>query len=118
MTASSCSYAVTNKASTDIPEIICFNVEDDYEFFEFFSQVMGNCRTGLERISAVLPSGSLFIHKTGTGFQDSEGKEDRNDAGIIFFPDGSQITIAVFVQAAQTESDVADIAAEYLWQEK
>lgn len=90
----------------------------DNEFFEFFSQVMGNCRTGLERISAALPSGSLFIHKTGSGFTDSEGKEDRNDAGIILFPDGSQATIAVFAAAAKSESDVADIAAEYLWREK
>lgn len=79
---------------------------------------MGNCRTGLERISAALPSGSLFIHKTGSGFTDSEGKEDRNNAGIILFPDGSQATIAVFAAAAKSESDVADIAAEYLWREK
>ncbi len=86
----------------------------DNEYYEYLSYIMENCKTGLERVSSVIPDGSKFVHKTGTGFTNSNGETDRNDVGIVCLPDDTHITIVVFVPNAKTESDVAVIAKRYI----
>ena len=70
---------------------------------------MANCQTGTERISSIIPEGSVCVHKTGTGFPSKDKKQDRNDVGVIILPNGTHQVIAVFAPQSTKESDVATI---------
>lgn len=71
--------------------------------------MMGRCRTGRERLSGRLPTGTVVAHKTGT----IGGTV--NDVGVIMLPDGGQLVIAAFVKKSAApmevrERAIADIA--------
>lgn len=86
----------------------------DNENISFVWNIMTGCNTGMKRIAAVMPRGCRLVHKTGSGFRSSDGRQDRNDVGIIIFPDGSHVSIAVFVQESGEEKDVAEVAQQCL----
>src|SRR6185369_3837951 len=54
--------------------------------------LMSRCETGKNRIRALLPTGTLVEHKTGT----LTGLTD--DVGFITMPDGRRIVVAVFAR--------------------
>lgn len=85
---------------------------NDNNILTFVWDTMVNCHTGHERIAAVRPEGSILLHKTGTGFSLSDGRQDKNDVGIILLPDGTHISIAVFASGAKAEKDVATVAEQ------
>lgn len=86
----------------------------DNIFLSFIWDTMADCKTGCERIAAVLPDTCLWVHKTGSGFSLPDGRQDRNDVGVILFPDGSHLSIAVFVSDAIEEKNVALLAKQCL----
>jgi len=69
---------------------------------------MENCRTGTRRIPALLPTGALVAHKTGSLNNTS------SDIGIITAPDGRSIAVAIYVTGqgsrANREARIASIA--------
>lgn len=83
---------------------------NDNECLSFVWNTMADCRTGRERIAAVIPQGCRLVHKTGSGFTSSDGRQDRNDVGVILCPDGSYMPLAVFVQDSKEEKEVAAVA--------
>lgn len=87
---------------------------NDNKNLSFIWNIMADCSTGQQRIAAVLPKGSKWIHKTGSGFPSSDGRQDRNDVGIILLPDGSHLSIAVFLPKSTEENEVAEIAEHCL----
>lgn len=87
-----------------------FNHKDDSEYLSFIWKTMKNCKTGAERISASIPKGAIFVHKTGTGFTYPDNTKDRNDAGIIVMPDGTYMVIVVFISHSKTEHELARVA--------
>ena len=84
------------------------------EYLGFVWETMANCQTGTERISSIIPQGSVFVHKTGTGFPSKGKRQDRNDAGVIIMPNGTHQVIAVFAPQSIRESDVATIGKKYI----
>lgn len=87
---------------------------NDNKNLSFIWNIMADCSTGQQRIAAVLPKGGKWIHKTGSGFPSSDGRQDRNDVGIILLPDGSHLSIAVFLPKSKDENEVAEIAEQCL----
>lgn len=83
------------------------------EYLGFVWETMANCQTGTERISSIIPEGSVFVHKTGTGFPSKDKRQDRNDAGVIIMPDGTYQVIAVFAPQSVKEDDVATVGKKY-----
>lgn len=86
----------------------------DNEYVTFVWNTMAGCNTGMERIAAVVPQGCRLVHKTGSGFRLPDGRQDRNDVGIIILPDGSHVSLAVFVRETNEEKDVAEVAQQCL----
>ena len=84
--------------------------KNDNAFLAFVWDTMAETKTGAGRIAAIVPQNGRLYHKTGTGFPSSDGRQDRNDVGIIVFPDGSHLSLAIFVSAAMDEHEVAAIA--------
>jgi beta-lactamase class A len=65
-------------------------------------QMMGEVKTGAERISAALEPGWTWAHKTGTGGH-ANGQTRTlgvNDIGLLTAPDGETFAVAVFVAGA------------------
>lgn len=87
---------------------------NDNKNLSFIWNTMADCNTGKQRIAAVLPKGGKLIHKTGSGFPSSDGRQDRNDVGIVLLPDGSHLSIAIFLQNSKEEKEVAEIAEQCL----
>ena len=87
---------------------------NDNKNLSFIWNTMADCNTGQQRIAAVLPKDGKLIHKTGSGFSSSDGRQDRNDVGIILLPDGSHLSIAIFLQKSKEEKEVAEVAEQCL----
>ena len=87
---------------------------NDNKILSFIWDTMADCNTGQQRIAAVLPKDGKLIHKTGSGFPSSDGRQDRNDVGIVLLPDGSHLSIAIFLQNSKEEKEVAEIAEQCL----
>lgn len=86
--------------------------------FSDIAVMLEQCRTGAGRLSAPLSeTNAVIAHKTGTGFQTSEGIiSSVNDCGYVHLPNGTRYTIAVFIadsgySMAETEKMIADISA-------
>ncbi|WP_230480758.1 serine hydrolase [Sphingomonas sp. Leaf21] len=62
--------------------------------------LMSQCRTGTQRIRALLPAGTLVEDKTGT----LDGIT--NDVGFITLPDGRRVAIAVFARGGRNRQPV------------
>lgn len=101
----------TPKDMTRLLEWFYKNKEQN-EYLSFVWDIMVNCQTGAKRISSIISEGSVFAHKTGTGFMSEDKRQDRNDAGVIIMQDGSHQVIAVFAPRSNEESDVAKIGKE------
>ena len=67
---------------------------------------------------SIIPQGSVFVHKTGTGFPSKDKRQDRNDAGVIIMPDGTYQVIAVFAPQSVKEDDVATVGKKYIKKNK
>lgn len=96
---------------------------DQDEYYRFVWNTMKGCLTGNSRIpgkirAAYETSGKSIdiLHKTGTGDFTPEGRIMAvNDIGIIEFPDGLHVSLAVFISMASCppevcEALIADIA--------
>lgn len=83
---------------------------------DYLWRVMASSGTGLKRIKGLLPAGTVVAHKTGSSGTNREGvAAATNDVGIIVFPDGRCVALAVFVSdsnALDEERDkvIAEIA--------
>lgn len=64
-------------------------------------QILGETRTGPERITAGLPEGATFAHKTGTARPDLGLSPVVNDAGIVTLPNGRRYAVAVLVSGCR-----------------
>ncbi len=77
---------------------------------------LSECKTGQNRIPALLPPNIIVGHKTGTGDKTPAGLyRGINDIGFIELPNGKHILIAVFCDESkltmqETESIIAEIA--------
>ena len=70
---------------------------------------MALCQTGQHRIPAgVLHDSATVVHKTGTGPVVDGRLLALNDAGIVLYPDGTQLTLAIFVSDAALTADQAE----------
>lgn len=71
-------------------------------YSEFIWQAMTSCGTGRNRIPGrISADGVTIAHKTGTGDIGPDGRIiGVNDIGVILLPDGTHISIAVFVSDA------------------
>lgn len=91
-----------------------YHHKEQNEHLHFVWDTMAACQTGSARLASIIPEGSVFIHKTGTGFPSKDKRQDRNDVGIIIMPDGTYQIVAVFAPQSTKESDVADIGKKYI----
>lgn len=88
----------------------------------FLMRTLVHTSTGPMRLKGLLPEGTVVAHKTGTGPQNEQGMiSATNDAGIITLPDGSHVTLTVFVMDSKStyESNERMIAetAKLVWDE-
>ena len=60
--------------------------------------IMGNTRTGPNRLKGGLKPGWTISHKTGTGQVLNGVQAGYNDIGILIAPDGSSYTVAVMIK--------------------
>lgn len=68
---------------------------------EFLLDLLIATNTGVNKIKALLPDGTVVGHKTGSSGRDASGlKIADNDAGFILLPDGRVLYLAVFVTDA------------------
>lgn len=69
--------------------------------------MMADSPTGPRRLRGMLPPGCTVAHKTGSSGTDEEGvAAATNDVGVIRFPDGRCVAVAVFLKDSRA-SDVA-----------
>ena len=81
---------------------------DDNPYLQEVWAMMANCNTGKDRIPAAVPDGCTVIHKTGTG-PSLEGKvPPMNDAGLVMFPDGKVMAVAIFMPAPDSPTQLAE----------
>jgi beta-lactamase class A len=64
--------------------------------------VMGNTRTGKNRLRGGLKPGWTLSHKTGTGQQLGAVQAGYNDIGIVTAPDGRSYSVAVMIKTTST----------------
>ena len=91
-----------------------YHHRNDNKNLSFIWDTMADCNNGQQRMAAVLPKDGKLIHKTGSGFPSSDGRQDRNDVGIVLLPDGSHLSIAIFLQKSKEEKEVAEVAEQCL----
>lgn len=83
--------------------------KDDNAYIREVWNLMAACNTGADRLPAAFGDGCRVVHKTGTGFAPENGMPQMNDAGIVIFPDGQVIAIAVFVPHPNSPNELAEI---------
>lgn len=64
--------------------------------------IMGNTKTGANRLKGGLKGGWTLSHKTGTGQILGPTQAGYNDIGILTAPDGSSYTVAVMIKKTAT----------------
>ena len=64
--------------------------------------IMGNTRTGANRLKGGLKAGWSLSHKTGTGQVLNGTQAGYNDIGILTGPDGSSYAVAVMIKKTST----------------
>lgn len=70
----------------------------------FIKKTMEGSQTGVNRIKALLPEGTVVAHKTGSGPRIEGIAIGINDAGIVRLPDGKSLIMITFVKNSK-ESD-------------
>lgn len=88
--------------------------KDDNAHYREIWGMMSACNTGAERIPAVFGEDCRIVHKTGTGFSPEDGLPQMNDAGIVTFPDGHILAVAVFVPHPNSQDDLSEIISQKL----
>lgn len=71
-------------------------------------EIMGQARTGANRIRAGLPKGSRLAHKTGTGPINQGVASAVNDVGIATLPDRRRYCMAIFLAGAPLSGDACE----------
>jgi beta-lactamase class A len=71
---------------------------------DFVIKAMRDCKTFPDRLKAGVARGWQIAHKTGTSGSWEGMTAATNDVGILTAPDGSQISIAVFVADSRRSS--------------
>lgn len=65
---------------------------------QYLTELMEQSTTGTERIKGLLPKETIVAHKTGYSGVNEQGiTAATNDIGVIYFPNGRKVGIAVFV---------------------
>ena len=59
--------------------------------------IMGEAKTGPQRIKGGVPPGWSYLHKTGTGQDLPPRSTGFNDIGIMTAPDGTSYAVAVMI---------------------
>jgi beta-lactamase class A len=76
---------------------------------DYLWRVLASTRTGVKRIKGLLPAGTIVPHKTGSSGTNNEGvAAATNDIGIIAFPDGRYVVLAVFVSDSDASEEERD----------
>jgi beta-lactamase class A len=76
---------------------------------DYLLDVMARCKTGKNRIRALLPFGTPVEHKTGTlsGYT--------SDVGFISLPDGRRIAVAMFARGGSNRPRTIAEAARTIY---
>lgn len=83
---------------------------------DFLMKIMIETTTGITKIVAQLPQGTVVAHKTGSSGKDDKGLTvAENDIGIITLPNGKHYAISVFVSDSLEKEEtntkmIADIS--------
>jgi beta-lactamase class A len=90
------------------------------ELRSYLWTIMVDTPTGAKRLKALLPTGTIVAHKTGSSGTNASGMAAAtNDVGIIVLPDGRRIAVAVFVSDSRApEADrerVIALIARAVW---
>ena len=84
-------------------------------------KLMTQTPTGLQRIKGLLPDGTVVAHKTGTSRTVDGVTAATNDVGLVTFPNGRHMAIAVFVSDSgannATREEVIAKVAKAAWDE-
>lgn len=70
--------------------------------------ILKGTTTGVNRVKADLPKGTVFAHKTGTGYTDEATGNcvSTNDIGIIVMPNGKHLALAILLSDSKaSEAD-------------
>jgi beta-lactamase class A len=72
--------------------------------------LMASSGTARGRIKGLLPPGTVVPHKSGSSGTDDKGiAAATNDIGIITFPDGRHVALAVFVSGSDSSDEEKDM---------
>jgi beta-lactamase class A len=88
----------TPKAAVDVLSALDGGRGLSPESRELVLQDLVNSTPGAQRIKGLLPAGTSVAHKTGTDATRNGRTAATNDIGLVTFPDGRQLAIAVFVK--------------------
>lgn len=78
----------------------------DFSHYNLLLTIMTETQTGLKRIKALLPAGTMVAHKTGTQYTVDGINGGTNDVGIITSPDGKRhILLAVYLKGSTLDGD-------------
>lgn len=84
-------------------------------------KLMTETPTGLKRIKALLPNGTLVAHKTGTSRTVDGVTAATNDVGLVTLPNGRHLAIAIFVSDSTADDasreEVIAKVARVAWEE-
>lgn len=78
------------------------------EHTQILLQWIKDSPTGAHRIKGQLPPGTVVMHKTGTSDSAHGVTYATNDIGLITFPDGRRLAIAVFVTDSKADEATRD----------
>lgn len=86
------------------------------EYQNFLWKAMTETTTGMNKIKALLPEGTVVAHKTGSSYRNADGlNAAENDIAIIQLPNGKFYSLVVFVADSMEPFDtnckiIADIS--------
>jgi beta-lactamase class A len=75
---------------------------------------MKDSPTGVHRIKAGLPPGTVVAHKTGSSGTHDGLTPATNDIGLIFLPDGRRLALAVFVTDSKADEATRDAVIAHI----
>ena len=83
---------------------------------------LGNCKSAPDRMAAAVAQipGARLYHRTGSGYTNENGEIAAvNDVGVIVFPDGRKLTVAVLIkdfagEQAQADSVIAAVTTQII----
>ncbi len=106
----------TPQAMVNLLELALTNQLLSYKSTNLLLNIMKQTPTGVNRIKALLPSGSVVAHKTGTAAEYGGISGATNDVGIIYLPQNKgHILLAVYISGSnktlqEREAAIAQVA--------